>query len=245
MTERKIEFRTADGVVDGYFFPAASGSGPGVIHLTDIRGNRPANREKSAWLAAQGYSVLQPNVFYRTGKEPVFDFPFVFGEERTMKRFRDLTVPLDGPAQERDAQAYAAELRKQPEVAAGPLGVVGHCFTGPMALRVAAAVPDRIAAAASFHGGGLVTAADTSPHRVLPRLKAQLYFAHASNDALMPVEAIQTLEQALAAWDGKYESETYEGARHGWTMSDGAAYNAGAAERAHAKLLALFARTLR
>jgi carboxymethylenebutenolidase len=245
MTERKIEFRTADGVVDGYFFPAASGSGPGVIHLTDIRGNRPANREKSAWLAAQGYSVLQPNVFYRTGKEPVFDFPFVFGEERSMKRFRDITVPLDGPAQERDAQAYVAELRKQPEVTAGPLGVVGHCFTGPMALRVAAAVPEQIGAAASFHGGGIVTQAETSPHRVLPRVKAQLYFAHASNDALMPADAIQTLEKALAAWGGKYENETYEGARHGWTVSDGPAYDAKAADRAHAKLLELFARTLR
>ena len=244
MTERKIEFRTADGVVDGYFFPAASGSGPGVIHLTDIRGNRPANREKSAWLAAQGYSVLQPNVFYRTGKEPVFDFPFVFGEERTMKRFRDITLPLDGPAQERDGLAYVAELRKQPEVAKGPLGVVGHCFTGPMALRVAAASPDQIAAAASFHGGGIVTGAESSPHHVLPRVRAQLYFAHASNDALMPAAAIQTLEQALAAWGGQYGSETYE-AKHGWTVSDGSAYEAKAAERAHAKLLELFARALR
>ena len=245
MTEQRIEFRTADGVVDGYFFPAAGGSGPGVIHLTDIRGNRPANREKSAWLAAQGYSVLQPNVFYRTAKEPVWDFPFVMGEARSMQRFRELTQPLDADAQERDAAAFVAELQKHPEVTSGPMGVLGHCFTGPMALRIAAACRDRVAAAASFHGGGIVTPAENSPHQALPRVRAQLYFAHASNDALMPAEAIQTLQAALAAWGGQYENETYEGARHGWTMSDGAAYDAQAAERAHAKLLALFARALR
>lgn len=248
MTERAIEFLTADGVVDGFFYPSARGSGPGVIHLTDIRGNRPANRQKSQWLAEQGYSVLQPNVFYRTRKSPVFDFPFVFGEERTMQRFRELVVPLDPAAQERDAHAYVAELRKQPEVSAGPLAVVGHCFTGPMAaLRFAAACPEQIAAAVSFHGGGLVTQDESSPHRVLPRVRVttELYFAHASDDALMPAEGIATLEAALAAWGGKYESETYAGARHGWTVSDGPAYDAQAAERAHTKLLQLLGRTLR
>jgi len=245
MAERTIEFRTADGVVDAFFFPAAGGSGPGVLHLTDIRGNRPANRQKSEWLAAQGYSVLQPNVFYRTRKPPVFDFPFVFGEERTMTRFRELTLPLDGAAQERDAGAYVSELRKLPEVSEGPLGVLGHCFTGPMALRVAAAAPEQIGAAASFHGGGLATPDANSPHLVLPRVRAGLYFAHAENDALMPADAIAVLEAALAAWGGQYESDTYAGARHGWTVSDGPAFDAAAADRAHAKLLELFARSLR
>jgi len=245
MTERVIEFRTADGVVDAFYYPAPQGSGPGVLHLTDLGGNRAANRQKSEWLAAQGYSVLQPNVFYRSRKPPMFDFPFVFGEERTMQRFRELVSPLNAAAQERDVVAYVAELRKQPEVAAGPLGVVGHCFTGPMALRAAAAAAEQIGAAASFHGGGIVTQDAGSPHRVLPRVRAPLYFAHAENYALMPAEAIQVLEEALDAWGGQYENETYAGARHGWTVSDSPAYDAQAAERAQARLLELFARALR
>lgn len=243
MSEQEIEFRTADGVVDGYFYTAAAGSGPGVLFLTDIRGVRPATREMAARLAADGYCVLLPNVYYRTRKPPVFDFPFTFGEPRTMQRFAELVTPLTPEAIERDAVVFADELQKQPGVRPGRIAAVGHCFTGAVALRYAAACPDRIAAVVSFHGGDLVTDRPDSPHLVLPRVRASLYFAHAENDALMPADRIRTLEQALAEWGGDYQSETYAGARHGWTGFDSPSFNEAYEKRAHAKLLELFSRT--
>jgi carboxymethylenebutenolidase len=244
MTEQAIELKTSDGVVDCYYYTAAAGSGPGVLFLTDIRGVRPATREMAGRLAQDGYSVLLVNVFYRTRKPPAFDFPFVFGEEKTMRRFAELATPLTPAAIERDAAVLSAELAKLPGVRAGKLGAVGHCFTGAVALRYAAACPDRIAAVASFHGGALVTEGPDSPHLVLPQVRASLYFAHAENDALMPAEGIRTLESALAAWGGKYESETYAGARHGWTGLDSPSYNEALEQRAHSKLLQLLAANL-
>jgi carboxymethylenebutenolidase len=122
--------------------------------------------------------------------------------------------------------------------------VVGHCFTGSLALRTAAARPDRIAAAASFHGGGLFTESPTSPHLALPRIQAHLYFAYAVQDRSMPEAAIEGLERALAAWGGEYQGEVYEGAYHGWTASDSPVYNPPQAERAFQKLVELFGKTL-
>jgi carboxymethylenebutenolidase len=245
MSEQAIEFKTNDGVVDGYYYAAAAGSGPGVLFLTDIRGVRPATREMAGRLANAGFSVLLPNVYYRTRKPPVFDFPFQFGEPQTMQRFAELVTPLSPEALERDAATFTAELQKLPGVRAGNMAAVGHCFTGAVALRYAAACPERIAAVASFHGGGLVTEGPASPHAVLPRVRASLYFAHAEHDLLMPADAIRTLEAALTAWGGKYESETYAGARHGWTGLDSPSYDKLAAERAHAKLLELLSGNLR
>lgn len=243
MSEQLIEFETSDGVVDGYYYAAAAGSGPGVLFLTDIRGVRPATREMASRLASEGYSVLLPNVYYRTRKPPVFDFPFQFGEPRTMQRFGDLVTPLTPEAIERDGAAFTAELQKLSGVRAGAMAAVGHCFTGAVALRYAAACPERIVAVASFHGGALVTQEPSSPHRVLPRVRASLYFAHADNDGLMPADDIRTLEAALAAWGGKYESETYAGARHGFTGLDSPSFEKTAAERGHAKLRELLARS--
>jgi carboxymethylenebutenolidase len=205
-------------------------------------------REASIGMARRqaelGYVVLMPNVFYRTGKPPIFDFPVVFGEERTMKRFGELSGPLTPDAMERDGAAYVDFLAAQQGVKPGPMGVVGYCFTGGMAMRIAAARPDRIAAVASFHGGGLYTDAAESPHKLLPRIKAEHYFGHAVEDRSMPAEAIAGFERALADWGGKYESETYEGALHGWTVPGREIYNEKQAERAFAKLTALLARTL-
>ena len=125
------------------------------------------------------------------------------------------------------------------------MGVVGYCFSGAVALRMAAARPERIGAVASFHGGGLFTDASTSPHLVLPRVKAQLYFAHAVKDQFMPPEAIDKLDEALVAWGGKFESEMYDGALHSWTVPDSPVYNPPQAERAFRKLTAFFAATLK
>jgi carboxymethylenebutenolidase len=244
--EREIEIHAPDGTADGYLYCAEDGRRlPGVIHLTDIGGVRPSHRGMARRLAEQGYSVLLPNVFYRNAHPPVFVIPPGSPEDAWRKRFAELTAPLTPEVMERDASAYVDFLAAQDCAAMGPMGVVGHCFTGSMAMRAAAARPDKIVAAASFHGGGLYTAAPTSPHLVLPRVKAQLYFGHAFQDRSMPEEAIQNLNGALAAWGGRYESETYTGAHHGWTVPDGQAYNQPQADRAFEKLTQLFAQTLK
>jgi len=246
MIEKEIEIRAADGTVDGIFFrPEGDRQWPGVIFLTDIGGIRPATRDMARRLAAEGYCVLMPNVFYRTARPPVFDFPRVLGEERTMKRIAELSAPLTPEAMARDASDYVEFLAAQDSISDGAMGVVGHCITGGMSMRAAAARQDRIAAAASFHGVRLFTDAPTSPHLALPRIKARLYFAHAVKDNSMPEEAIEKLDRALDAWGGEYESEIYEDAYHGWTALDSPVYNGPQAERAFQKLTELFVETLK
>ena len=245
MIEERIEIRTPDGIVDGVLFrPEGKGRSPGVIHLTDVGGIRPAPLDMARRQAEQGYIVLVPNVFYRTGRPPLFDFKPDFADARTMKRFHELTAPLTPDAMASDASSYVDFLAGHSAVSITPVGVVGYCFTGAMALRSAAARPDRIRAAASFHGGGLYTDTPQSPHLAIPRVKARLYFGHAVDDRSMPQEAIDKLDRALEAWAGNCESEVYEGAYHGWTVPDSPVYNEPQAERAFVKLKELFANAI-
>lgn len=244
--QQQIEIRTAAGTADAAVFrPEGDGSWPGVIHLTDIGGIRPAHEDIARRLAAEGYVVLMPNVFYRVARPPVYGFKPGAPNEAAMKRIAELTAPLNPETLESDAIAYVHCLETLDDVRRGKFGVVGYCFTGGVAMRVAAASPDKIAAAASFHGGRLYTDQPDSPHLLLPRIKARLYFAHAVNDRTMPDEAIEKFGQVLAAWGGKYESEVYEGAYHSWTASDSPVYNPEQAERAFTKLKELFAATLK
>jgi len=233
MIEQEIQIRTPEGTSDGMMYrPQDRRRSPGVIFLTDIGGIRPSKREMAQRLADEGYTGLMPNVFYRVGRPPLIDFPLKIGEERTMERIGELSAPLTPQAVERDASAYVDFLSGHESVADGQMGVVGYCFSGALAMRIAAARPDRIAAAASFHGGRLFTDAPTSPHLLLPLIKAQLYFGHAIQDKSMPQEAIENLNHALQAWGGQYECEVYEGAYHGWTVPDSPVYNHLQAERA-------------
>lgn len=246
MSEATIEIRTPDGSVDGFIYrPDVAGPAPGVLLLTDIGGIRASTRAFAARVSERGYTVLMPNVFYRTDRPPLFTWKPNFTEERTLKRFAELASPLTPDAVERDAAAYAACLTEQAGVSGGKLGVVGYCFTGGVALRIAAAQPERVAAAASFHGGGLCTDAPTSPHLTLPRIAARLYFAHAVQDRSMSQERIDQLGAALAAWGGKYENEIYAGALHGWTQTDASVYDEKQSERAFDKLMELLGKTLR
>ncbi len=249
VVEEPIEVRTLEGAVDGFLFRPEEGCcWPGVLHLTDIGGLRPAHFDIARRLAAKGYTVLLPNVFYRTGRPPLFDFvpryPASKGDARTMMRFAELAGPLTPDAMERDAADYLRFLESCDSVSNGPMGVFGYSFTGSMAMRTAAVRSDLIAAAALFHVGGLYNDAAMSPHRLLPRIKARLYFAHAVQDRSMPAEAIENLNRALALWGGVYESEIYEGAYHSWTVRDSPLYNHDQAERAFEKLAALFGETL-
>jgi carboxymethylenebutenolidase len=243
MIEQAIEIKTADGAADGFIYePEGTTVRAGVIHLTDIMGIRPSHVQMARRLADEGYIVLLPNLFYRTGRPPLFDFQPQIGEERTMKRFGELRGPLTPDAVERDVGAYVDFLCAHPGVK-GDIGVVGYCFAGSVAMRTAAARPDKVAAAASFHGGHLYTKEPSSPHLLLPRIKARLLFGHATQDQSMTEEAIKSFEEALAAWGGRYESETYP-ARHGWCVPGMPVYDETQAERAFAKLKQLFAETL-
>jgi carboxymethylenebutenolidase len=246
VTEEEIEINTAAGASEGFLYrPEGRDRWPGVIHFTDIGGIRPAHQDMARRLAAKGYTVLVPNVFYRTGRLPVFDFPLKIGDERTMKRLAELSARLTAEAIGFDASDYVDFLARHDSVSPGGMGVVGYCFSGKMALYAAMSRGDRIVAAASFHGGGLFTDTPTSPHLVLPVIAARLYFAHATKDTSMPTEAIEKLDRALEAWGGQYESEVYDGAYHSWTVSDSPVYNQPQAERAFEKLTKLFAETLK
>jgi carboxymethylenebutenolidase len=250
MIEKEIEIRMADGTFDAVIYEHEDGRPrPGAIHLPDIVGIRQSHRDMARRLAGLGYTVLLPNPFFRTARTPVFDFPPKFPEERTMKRMGELAGPLTPEVMARDTSAYIDYLAAQKSVSGAKMGVAGYCFTGAMALRAAAARPDRVGAAASFHGGGLCTDAPTSPHLVLPKIPKsngpRLYFGHAVQDQFMPQEAIDKFNAALAAWGGKFESEIYDGAFHSWTVPDSPVYNQPQAERAFEKLKSLFAEELK
>jgi carboxymethylenebutenolidase len=245
MIEKNLEIRTTDGTVDALLTrPPSDAPLPAVINLTDGLGFRQAFADQSKRIAEHGYVVLTPNIFYRVSKSPVFGFAPDFADERTRQRFAELRAPMTPEAMARDGSAYVDFLASQPFVSSGPMAVIGFCFAGQFALRVAAARPDRIAAAASFHGGGLITDAPDSPHLVLPRVKARLYFGHASNDQSMPAAAITKFEKALEEWGGNYESETYP-ARHGWMIPGREVYEPDQSARGFAKLMELLDETLR
>ncbi len=246
MAERRIEIPMRDGSCDGFLYcPEGGRRWPGVIVFTDVGGIRAANQEMAGRLAQQGYAVLLPNVFYRTGPVPLQPLRTLTTDEAKKQRMAELTQPLTPEAMEADASTYVAVLKSQDCVREGKIGVVGYCFTGKMALYAAAAEPNTFAAGASFHGGGLFTDTPASPHLALPSIKARLYFGHATNDRSMSEEAIAKLDLALEKWGGKYESEIYKDAYHSWTSSDSPVYNAPQAERAFQKLVELLAETLR
>jgi carboxymethylenebutenolidase len=244
LVEEKIQIRTEDGVSGGFLYHPEGTRARGVIHLTDIGGIRPAQCNMARRLAAEGYAVLVPNLFYRTSTVPVFNFTPNWGDQRTTKRAGELSAPLTPEAMERDASKYVDFLTALEYVSDGGIGVVGFCFGGAMALRTAAARPDKVAAVASFHGARLFTGAPTSPHLALSRIGARLYFGHALKDTGMPEEAIAKFDRALEEWGGTYQSEVYDGALHGWTVPDSPVYNQPQAEQAFEKLEELFAATL-
>jgi carboxymethylenebutenolidase len=243
--ETKIEFKGAAGGAEAYLYtPSAQGKWPGVIHLTDIAGIRYANRDMAKRQADAGYTVVLPNIYYRTDKLPIFDFVPKMGDERSMKRFMELRNNLPNDAMDADGHAYVASLLSRADVSGSKVAVIGYCFTGNMAMRLAAAEPDKVTAAASFHGGGLYTGQPDSPHRLLPKIKARLYFGHAIEDRSMPEDAIKKLDDALAAWDGMWESETYAGCHHGWTVPGGPVYNEQGSNKHFQKLEELWKATL-
>jgi len=211
---------------------------------------RPSMRDMGKRIAAEGYSVLVPNPFYRTAKAPVFETAstFDFGNKADADKLPPLTGPINMPgAIERDAIAFVAFLDAQKEVdKTKKIGTQGYCMGGPLVVKTAAAVPNRIGAGGSFHGGGLVTDNANSPHLLAPKIKARMYFGIAMNDDMRQPDQKDKLKAAFAEAKVPAEIEVYTSSLHGWCVPDmpmqnGAAiYNRPDAERAWGKLVALY-----
>ncbi|MFD9904651.1 dienelactone hydrolase family protein [Streptomyces sp. NPDC059063] len=249
MPTRTVAIPTPDGTADAFVaVPEGAGDHPAVLLYMDAFGLRPVIEEMAERLAANGYYVLAPNVLYRHGKAPVIELPDLTVPEEREAFFARFMPLLEAHTPRRaavDAEAYLAFLAEQPEVRSGPIGVTGYCMGGVLAVRAAAAHPERVAAAAAFHPGPLVTDAPDSPHRLVPHLAAELHVGLAEQDDSMPPEAIAELTRALDAAGVRHTSEIYPDTVHGFTMSDTAAFSPTARDRHWDRLLSLFARTLK
>ena len=236
-----VTVKTADGAADAVLFhPAGRGAWPAVLLWPDILGLRPVFREMGRRLAAQGYTVLVPNPFYRSRRAPIVTGPFDFGDKAAVARLFELKAPLTDAKIDADTKAYLAFLNahKQVDRRKGA-GVQGYCFSGPFAFRAAALRPDRIRAVATFHGGGLVTKEPNSPHLLIPRTKARFLVAIAQNDDRAQPDAKTILKAGFAAAKRPAVVEVYP-ADHGWCVAGSQAYNEPAAERAWRELLKLY-----
>jgi carboxymethylenebutenolidase len=243
--ESEVSIKTPDGTADCYFVHPASGKYPAVVVWPDILGLRPAFRQMGKRLAESGYAVLVVNPFYRMKKAPVVPAGANFADQST----RDIVMPLAGSlnatTHTTDAKAFIAWLDTQAAVnTAKKVGTTGYCMGGPIVMRTAAAVPGRVGAGATFHGGGLVTKNPDSPHLLVPTMKAQFLHAVAENDDQRDPEAKTVLKDTFAKANLAAEIEVYAGAAHGWTVPDSAVYNQAQAEKAWSRLLVLFGKAL-
>jgi carboxymethylenebutenolidase len=241
VTESDVTITTPDGTADCYFVRPASGTAPGVLVWPDIFGLRPAFRTMGKRLAETGYSVLVVNPFYRVKKAPTAEQ----GAATPIPSLLPLAQALNETTHMTDAKAFIAWLDQQPSVAKNrKIGTQGYCMGGPMAFRTSAAVPDRVGAVASFHGGGLVTPNPNSPHLQASKTKAQFLIAVAANDDMRSPDEKNVLKDTFAKANLQAEVEVYTGAAHGWCPPDSGVYNEPQAEKAWTRLLALYSKAL-
>jgi carboxymethylenebutenolidase len=249
VVESDVEIKTPDGTCDAAFIHPKGGSHAGVLLWPDAFGLRPSMREMAKRLAGEGYSVVVPNPFYRISRAPFSDGShFDFQNQADMAKLRPLMASVSAPGNaEKDAVAYVGFLDAQKEVdKTKKIGTQGYCMGGPLVMKTAATLPNRIGAGASFHGGGLVTDKPDSPHLLAPRIKARMYFGIAASDDAKQPDAKDKLKEAFAAAGVTAEIEVYPGTIHGWCVPDmpmqngSPIYNKADAERAWGKLLALY-----
>jgi len=251
VTMSDVEVKMAEGTCDAAFIRPREGRYPGILIWADIFGLRPVMRDIGKRIAAEGYAVLVPNPFWRTARAPVYDNvpAFSFSNPVDRAKIQKHTGALNAPgAADKDIVAYVAFLDAQREVdRSAKIGTQGYCMGGPLVVKTAAAVPDRIGAGASFHGGGLVTDKPDSPHLLAPKIRARMYFAVASNDDERQPDAKDKLREAFAVAKVPAEIEVFPNAKHGWCVPDmppgedgKPVYSEPDAERAWAKLVALY-----
>ena len=240
VTDAEVSVTTPDGTADCYF-AHPGGAAPGVLVWPDIFGLRPAFRQMGKRLAESGYAVLVVNPFYRTKKAPTAES----GTATPMQQVMPLARGLNETTHMTDARAFIGWLDGQASVAKNrKMGTQGYCMGGPMALRTAAAVPERVGAVASFHGGGLVTDAPNSPHLQAAKTHAQFLIAIASNDDARSPDDKSKLKETFEKAGLSAEIEVYAGAAHGWCPPDSSVYNEAQAEKAWGRLLALYGKAL-
>jgi carboxymethylenebutenolidase len=239
-TESEVSITTPDGACDAYFVHPTTAAAPAVLVWPDIFGLRPAFRQMGKRLAESGYAVLVVNPFYRTKKAPTAPPHPDFEDPATRDALMALMHSLTPETQVTDARALTAWLDQQPSVdKARKMATTGYCMGGPLVMRTAATNPDRIGAAATFHGGGLVTDKPDSPHLLIPKMKAQFLVAIAANDDAKQPEAKDTLKAAFAQASLSAKVEVFEGTKHGWCPPDAQVYDHDAAEKAWGELLVL------
>jgi carboxymethylenebutenolidase len=239
--ESEVEIKTPDGTADAYFAHPGDGAYPGVLMWPDIFGLRPAFQHMGRRLAEAGFSVLVVNPFYRTKRAPTAPENPDFNDKPTREALMALMGSLSPDTVVTDARAFTGWLDAQASVdRKRRMGTMGYCMSGPYTLRTAAALPERIGAGASFHGGGLVTDKPDSPHLVIPKVKAQFLVAIASNDDQRQPEQKTVLRETFDKAKVPAEVEVYAGALHGWCPPDSRVYNDEQAEKAWSRVLALF-----
>lgn len=240
ISETDVEVTTPDGLADCHFVHPSTGQHPAVLVWPDILGLRPAFRAMGRRLAQSGYSVLVVNPFYRDARSPVVGEGASFGQPEIRNIVLPMAGKLNADTHFTDARAFVGFLDQQAAVDTGrKIGTTGYCMGGPMVMRTVAAVPDRLGAGATFHGGGLATDADDSPHLLIPTTTAQMLHCVAANDDENNPEAKNILRDAYASAGIPAEIEVYEGAMHGWCPPDSQVYNEAQAERAWGRLLVL------
>jgi carboxymethylenebutenolidase len=244
VTESDVRIKTTDGTCDAYFVHPASGTAPGVLIWPDILGLRPAFRQMGKRLAESGYSVLVVNPFYRTKPSPVVPAGAKFSDPAIRKEVMGFAGTLNATTHVSDAKAFIGWLDTQAAVdKRRKMGTMGYCMGGPITMRTAATIPARVGAAGSFHGGGLTTKNPDSPHLLVPQMQVHYLFAIAENDDQRDPESKNILKETFAKANLPAEIEVYPAA-HGWCVPDSEVYNEAAAEKAWARLLAIFGKAL-
>lgn len=244
--EKDVEIKTPDGVADAaLFYPKGKGKWPAVVIWPDVVSLRPAFRDMGRRLASSGYAVLVPNLYYRVKKAPVVEGGFNFSNPEDRAKLTPMRASVTTEGTFKDAVAYVAFLDALPQTnKSKKVGVQGYCMGGPLSFRTAGAVPGRIGAVASFHGGGLITDKEDSPHLLVPKTTAEYLIEIADNDDKRNPAEKDKLKAYFAEVKRPAQIEVFTGADHGWTVKGSQVYNEEAAEKAWSNLLALYKKTL-
>ena len=240
LRESTVEITTPDGPADAFFLRPAKGRHPAIIMWPDVAGLRPAYLEMGRQLASAGYAVLVVNHYYRSAKAPILASMAEWRTPAGQARLKPMIAAITPPGVTSDTMAFVAWLDRQAATdRKRGIGTIGYCMTGPFTVRAAAAVPRRIKAAVSCHGGGLVTAAPDSPHRLIASTQASFLVAIARNDDARAPGDKDALKAAAKAAGRPAEVEVYN-ADHGWCTLDAPTYDKAEAARAWARILVLF-----